>query len=209
MENKKNSLTIVLIVIIAILCLVVGILIGDKFLGSKEDIKNDIPTEEKNDADNPTKDGNVEEEQNIDVETAFNNFVINNNLSVNENVYDKDGLNNINCTSAKLASGNGYSLEIYKFNSEDSAKKYYSDQNNYKLDVSNVKQLISSGNDYYEAILTPNLEESPNAIGNEVDYIYQLRIDNFYIVLFETSTNSDKTNIINIAKQLKTDLNIN
>jgi len=208
MENKNNTLTIVLIVIIAILCLVVGILIGDKFLGSKEEIKNYIPIEEKDDADNSTKDENVEEEQNIDVETAFNNFVANNSLSVNENAYDKAGLNSINCISAKLASGNGYSLEIYKFNNADSAKKYYSDQNSYKLDVSNVKQLIGSGSDYYEAILTPNLEKSPNATGNEIDYIYQLRIDNFYIVLFETSTNSDKTNMINLTKQLKTTLNL-
>lgn len=209
MENKKNTLTIVLIVIIAILCLIIGILIGNKFLNSKEELKNDILTEENVDADNPTKYEDVEDKQNIDVETSFNNFIVNKNLSVNENVYDKDALNSINCTSAKFASGNGYSLEIYKFNSEDSAKKYYSDQNSYKLDVSNIKQLISSGSDYYEAILTPNLEKSPNAIGNEVDYIYHLRIKNFYIVLFETSTNSDKTNMINLANELKTGLNIN
>ena len=201
MENKKNTLIIILVVIIAALCLVVGWLLGSKFADKGNGIlDNSTPdTEEKQPS---------EGEQNINIETAFTNFLITKNLTATENGYDKEVLNSVNCISAKLASGNGYTLEIYKFDNAESAKKYYFDQNTYKLKVSNVKQLISSGNDYYEAILTPNLEESPNAIGNEFDYIYQLRVDNFYIVLFETSTNSDKTNMINLSKELKTTLNV-
>lgn len=54
MENKKSGLTIILVIIIAILCLVVGILIGDKFLGSNDKVDNDANVEEKNESEDLT-----------------------------------------------------------------------------------------------------------------------------------------------------------
>ena len=209
MENKKNTLTIVLLIIIAILCISIGWLLGGRFADKENEIISDTEQKEESKDDSTNLDENKE---NVNIEIAFNNFVTSKNLNENQKGYDENSLNSINCLTARMASGNGYSLEIYKFDNEVSAKKYYNDQKNNKLSVSNVKQLINSGSkdnyDFYEAILTPNLEESPVAIGNEIEYIYQVRINNFYIILFETSTNPDKTNMINLTKELKTTLNL-
>ena len=73
MENKKNSLTIVLVVIIAILCLVVGWLLGSKFADKESEI-----------LDNPTPDTEEKEELNVvdyinktfDKNTMPKNYVI-------------------------------------------------------------------------------------------------------------------------------------
>lgn len=139
MENKKNTLVIILVIVIAILCLTIGWLLGSKFADTENEVLDDSNTNiEEN---NPTT-----EEQNVNIETEFNNFIITKGLNVNENVYDKAGLSSISCTYAKLASGKGYSLEIYKFDSEESAKRYYYEQNSSKLKVSNVKQLIKTEN---------------------------------------------------------------
>lgn len=204
MENKNNTLTIILIIIIAILCCVVGWLLGSKFA----DVENNVL----NNSTSDTQENSNKEEKEIDIEKVFNSFATTKGLSITEEGYDKESLNSINCVTASNASGNGYSLELYKFSDTVSAKKYYDEQNKYQLEYNNVKQVIISGNsekyNHYEATLVPNLEKAPNATGNEVNYIYQLRFDNFYMVLYETSTNSDKTNMINFAKELKDNLNV-
>lgn len=209
MENKKNTLTIVLIIVIAILCVVIGWLLGSKLANDGDDVIDTQTTEENN---NQESNNNQEEVKEIAIQEAFNNFVTGKNLKTSSDVYDWNALHSKNCTDAVSASGEGYSLELYVFEDEESAKKEYNTQNNYQLESNNVKQVIGSENtndyNYYEATLVPNLEMSPAATGDENIYLYQLRVDNFYVILYETSTNSDKTNMINIANELKVALGV-
>lgn len=211
MEKKKNIIVIVLVTIIAILCGIIGFLLGSELYDENRESVGNTNTEENSKEEN-SDNQMIEENNEVNIKESFNNFVINKNLKTNTDIYDEVALNNMNCIEAISASGEEYSLEFYTFKDSDSAKKEYNKQNNYQLEVKNVKQVISSGNidnyDYYEAILVPNLEKSPAATGNEQDYVYQLRIDNYYISLFETSTNSDKTSMINIANELKSTLGI-
>lgn len=197
MENKKNTLVIVLIVIIAILCVTVGWLVAGKFNDSTNGDKNANQTMEENNANSNT----------TDVKTAIDKFIERKNLSTNSVAYDMDALSKMNCTDALSALGNGYSLEIYTFKDSDSAKRMYAEQYNYQLQVNNVKQVVGSGNkenyNYYEAILIPNLEMSPAATGDEHSYLYHLRIDNYYISFYEVSTNTDKNSMMRITNELK------
>ena len=203
MENKKNIIVIILVVIITILSGVIGWLLGSKNNDVEKDNDNSLNTEQVQEN---------KENSEVNIEDEFKKFVASKNLQTSSDVYDWNSLHNENCTSAISATGDGYSLELFVFKDNDSSIKEYNEQNNYQLEVNNVEKLIGTSNtdkyDYYEAILVPNLEKAPAATGNEYDYIYQLRIDNFYISLFETSTISDKTKMINIAKELKTALGI-
>lgn len=203
MENKKNIIVIILVVIIAILSGVIGWIIGSKNNDVEKDLVNDSKIEEVQENKENTE---------VNIEEAFKNFVVSKNLQTSSDGYDWDALHSENCTNAISATGDGYSLELFVFEYNDSSIKKYNEQNNYQLEVHNVEKLIGTSNtdkyDYYEAILVPNLEKAPAATGNEYNYIYQLRIDNFYISLFETSTISDKTKMINIVKELKNALEV-
>ena len=56
--------------------------------------------------------------------------------------------------------------------------------------------------------MIPDLVNAPAANGDEVYYILYLRKDNYLIMLYQSSTNADKTAYINLGKELKEMLNI-
>lgn len=198
---KKN-------IVIVILCILVVGLVGyiayDKINSRETTQKENNEIEENN--------TNQDETTQIDITEEFKKFATSKNLKTSSDVYDWDALHKINCIDAISATGNGYSLELFMFRDNNSAKQEYTSQKNYQLETNNVKQEIASGSkdnfDYYEATLVPNLDNAPAATGDEQIYLYKLRIDNFYISFYETSTNSDKTNMINVVEELKTVLGV-
>lgn len=211
---KKNIIIIVLCIIIVGL---LAYIVYDKTNSNDLDSNANSNSIQQNsdtitmDSDSDS-DSDTSKQENLSVEEVFNSFVKKHNLTTNNEGYDFNALKSINCENAVNAYDNGYSLELLTFNDVDSAKVEYQKQVDYQNTTSNQKELLSSiSNDNYdifEAILVPDLENAPAAKGDEVEYILQLRKDNYFIVLFQISTDDDKTAYISLAKELKEMLNI-
>lgn len=144
--------------------------------------------------------------------TAFHIFVEKYNLKIADSVYDEESIKD--CSIVINAQSDDYTLEMYEFSGDGdkSAKEYFESQKRYQQDTKKEQRVLASTNtskyDIYESTMTPNLENAPAAIGDEVSYILQIRVENYVIVLFQESNEADKTTYINLGKELKEMLNI-
>lgn len=207
---KKN-------IIIAVLCIIiVGLLtyiVYDKINSNNSDSNvNSNGIKQNYNTINSNSNSNTSKQENVSAEEVFNSFVKKQNLTTSNNIFDSDSLKQMNCENAVSANGNDYSLEMLTFKDVDSAKSEYQNQKNYQISTNKQKELLSSVNnnsyDIYEATMAPDLVNAPAANGDEVYYILYLRKDNYLIMLYQSSTNADKTTYINLGKELKEMLNI-
>lgn len=193
MLKKRNIIIIILILLVLGLT---GYIVYDKVLNKEENINN-----------------NKNNNSTINITLEFLKYISSKNWEIRNDIYDWGALRDENCTQAIAVdtAGSEFFLELYKYSAEDNAKKQYKSQNEYQLENNSVKKELSSVNnenyDEYEAILIPKFEGALPIDGVEI-YLYQLRINNYYINFYESSTNADKTALINIVEELKTALGV-
>lgn len=208
MENKNNKLVIFLLIVI--ICLLAGGgFLGYTLLSDKANSNVNLGGSENNNNQLAGENNNADKK---DITLEFVKFASSKNWEIRSDAYDWDSLRDENCTLALSAvTGKEFSLELYKYSNESGAKKQYEKQNEYQLDINSVKQeIVSNGkNNYnhYEAILIPQFEGPLPIDGVEI-YLYELRIDNYYISFYEQSTNPNKTALIKLVEELKTVLGV-
>lgn len=102
-----------------------------------------------------------------------------------------------------------YSVEYYKFKTASSLLEEYNDVIDTLLyadpDVSNVEELEKNDN-LYEAIITLEGESYKEPV---YEYVLLIKKDKEFISVFQSSDNSDKTNMKEIGKNIKESLSSN
>lgn len=173
MENKKNSLTMVLIVIIAILCLVVGWLLGSKFADKENEI-----------LDNPTTDTEEKEELNVVdyINKTFDKNTINKDFLAQYTVCDflaseiELGVNEVRLPMIK---SNKPGAQIFN----DTIKNHYKDSLD-ELTEEGVKNSLESIAQEHPDVVD---KFSSNILGSYNTINYEYKNSNGYISVLITS----------------------
>ncbi len=223
--RKRNIFKGICVLLVLVIIGLVGYILNDKGIINLSD-KNSNTGNEK--VVTTTKVNNI---NNYNPKEAFDKFVKNHNLITytdsethsddEQPHYDINALKAINCTTATMAIVDGsaetYSIEIFTFSDEESAKKEFKKQSDYQkttgdglIEVFDRKILTDKSKDNYDIVeIKSVVEDFENADYKSYDYYYGLRIDKYYITLHTANTVGDTSDeMIKLKDELNTLLNI-
>lgn len=153
----------------------------------------------------------------INIEDIYNKFVLDNRLIENDpnEVYDIESLKSYDYALAKFASSSDgkYAIELISFDDTNNANNFFKKEVNYqKNDDDNVriysKNIIQDRKkDNYEVFELIKQIEGLNS-KKVYQYIYELRMDNYYICIVSTNDRDITLDMTKIKDELEFDLEI-